>query len=102
MKSSAQIIDWQGYKIEVGCDERSYNLSHHKGPHMVHIELRTVEPAKAPLPVTETGYRSHFVHAELVAEYQSPVAFVQAWLDHAATENNWKQTEVAARQFSLF
>jgi len=69
---------------------------------MVHIELRTVQPAKAPLPVTETGYRSYFVHAEHVAEYESPIAFVLAWLDHAATDDNWKQTELAARQFRLF
>jgi len=102
MESSTQLIDWQGYKIKVSCDEKSYNLSHCKGPNMIHFELRTIEPAKAPLPVTQTGYRSHFVHAVLVAEYANPIAFVQAWLDHAATENNWKKIEDAARQFCLF
>ena len=102
METPKQIIHWQGYDIEVSCDQKSYNLNHHNGPNMVHIELRTLKPEKAPLPVTETGYRSHFVHAEMVAEYATPIAFVQAWLDHAATENNWKQVEAEARQFSLF
>lgn len=28
-----------------------------------HIEVSTIEPERAPLPITETGYRSHFLHA---------------------------------------
>jgi hypothetical protein len=29
-----------------------------------HIEVLTTDPDCAPLPITETGYRSHFLHGE--------------------------------------
>ncbi|MFC3052294.1 hypothetical protein [Kordiimonas pumila] len=102
MENFTQIIHWQGYEIELSYNARSYNLSHISGPNMVHIELRTVKPERAPLPVTESGYRSHFEHAQAVAEYENPVEYVMAWLDHAAKNSNWQQVENNARQFSLF
>lgn len=101
MERSTQIINWQGYQIEVRVDPKTYDLNRHNCPHMIHIELRTISPEKAPLPVTETGYRSHFILAEHIAEYESPEAFVLAWLDHAAADKNWQLVETAARQFSL-
>ena len=101
MEGINQIINWQGYKIEVTCDASSYDLRCNKGPYMIHIELRTLEPERSPLPVTKTGYRSHFAHAEIVTEYDTIIAFVQAWLDHAAKNNSWKQVERAAQQLCL-
>jgi hypothetical protein len=47
-----------------------------------HIELRTAD--RAALPVTETGYRSHFAPAGAVTEHGGAVAFVTAWLDFPA------------------
>ena len=29
-----------------------------------HIEVKSISPEKAPLPITETGYRSHFHHVD--------------------------------------
>lgn len=52
-----------------------------------HIELRTAD--KTPLPVTETGYRSHFLPLGSVAEHGGAVAYVRDWLDYEAKRTKW-------------
>jgi hypothetical protein len=47
---------------------------------LAHIEIR----GPCPLPITETGYRSHFTRPDLVDAEGGPVALVLAWLDHEA------------------
>ena len=64
------------------------------GTEIDHIEIQS--DGRAPLPVTETGYRSHFMSAQDLAAYESPVAFVLLWLDDAASEG-W-----LGAQLSLF
>ena len=55
-----------------------------------HIEI--ISPNSEPLPVTETGYRSHFMCGpDPLADYGGdPVAYVTAWLDYEARANGWK------------
>lgn len=55
-----------------------------------------------PLPVTETGYRSHFTSREAVEAEGGPVAYARKWLDCEAMSDAWKAREAAARQMSLF
>ena len=64
--------------------------------------IEALEPARVPLPVTETGYRSHFTSPEEIAEAGGPVPFIRAALDDAAKDPAWKAHEAAARQYSLF
>ncbi|WP_323772155.1 hypothetical protein [Antarctobacter sp.] len=67
-----------------------------------HIEIRSAE--KRLLPITETGYRSHFLNgADALAEFDhDPVAFVFWWLDEAAKDPSWTRMEEDDRQGSLF
>lgn len=67
-----------------------------------HIEIQT--EGKRILPITETGYRSHFMNgAEALAAFNhDPVEFVLHWLDEAAKDPAWKRREEADRQGSLF
>ncbi|MCD1628090.1 hypothetical protein K7H22_19025 [Seohaeicola saemankumensis] len=65
-----------------------------------HIELR-VEEGRI-IPVTETGYRSHFLPAGIVDEYGGHEALVRAWLDHGAENSDWNRHEAASRQMTLF
>jgi hypothetical protein len=67
-----------------------------------HIEIRN--EGKRMLPITETGYRSHFMNgAEALAAFNyDPVEFVLYWLDEAAKDPAWKRREEADRQGSLF
>ena len=52
--------------------------------HADHIEVIVKKPAKAVLPITDTGYRSHFIDPEELAAAGGPVLFVQAWLEREA------------------
>lgn len=81
-------IIWRGVQIDIAFTPEAFGM-------VDHIELRT--EGKAPLPVTETGYRSHFTHKGTVAEYGGAVAFVTAWLDHEAERTGWR-----GAQLSLF
>lgn len=65
-----------------------------------HLEVRSDDGQ--PLPITETGYRSHFVGAESVEAWGCPTDYVRAWLDHEADTDAWREHEAASRQLSLF
>ncbi|PTS74737.1 hypothetical protein DBR17_16655 [Sphingomonas sp. HMWF008] len=64
-----------------------------------HIELHAEHRQR--LPITETGYRSHFCHESQIEPHGSALAYVQAWLDHEATKPEWRAYEFASRQMSL-
>ena len=63
-----------------------------------HLQLESISPARAPLPMTETGYRSHFTSAEEIDAAGGPVAYALAWLEDAAKSPAWSKT----RQLDLF
>lgn len=81
-------ITWRGVKLEITFTPEKFGL-------VDQIEIMTEE--RAPLPVTETGYRSHFIPAGTVAHHGGAVAFVTAWLDHGAARTGW-----SGAQLSLF
>jgi hypothetical protein len=60
-----------------------------------HLEIET--EGRVPLPVTETGYRSHFMAKGSIESYGGPVAFVTDWLDSEAKRLGW-----SGAQLSLF
>lgn len=67
-----------------------------------HIEIRCGE--KSSLPITDTGYRSHFLYGEeaLIEFDNDPVAFVLWWLDETAQSRAWQNQVKAGRQLDLF
>jgi len=81
-------ITWRGIALEITFTPEKFGL-------VDHIEIKT--DGRAPLPVTETGYRSHFIPAGTVAEHGGAVAFVTAWLEHEAARTGW-----SGAQLSLF
>jgi hypothetical protein len=54
------------------------------------------------LPITETGYRSYFLHPDEVEAAGGPAAYVLAWLGEEAQSPKWKRHVEASRQLSLF
>lgn len=86
---------WRGIRLEI-----RHCRTWSKAAGIDHIEV--VSGERAPLPITETGYRSHFIMPEAIAEFGTPVEYILAWLDHAAQSKDWKQSEAEARQLSLF
>lgn len=81
---------WRGIAITVTFTPERFGLADH-------IEIETQNRRK--LPVTETGYRSHFMEAGTVAAHGGALAFATAWLDHEAQRTGWRD---APQQLNLF
>lgn len=67
-----------------------------------HIEIIVVSPKKAPLPITYTGYRSHFLEENLLKKAGGPVTFFLEWIEREAATKAWAKTEFKWRQGDLF
>lgn len=93
---------WNGITIEISYEPCWLSIRDHLGNDVAHLQVRSVSPPRAPLPITETGYRSLFTSPKAVAAFDSPVAFVLAWLEEEALTPAWRSREFAARQLSLF
>jgi hypothetical protein len=87
---------WRGIDIEVTYDPDGYGV-------VSHLEVRSIEPPRAPLPITNTGYRSHFhEHGTVEQNGSDVVALVKVWLDDEAAKPEWQRYEQASRQGELF
>jgi hypothetical protein len=67
-----------------------------------HVEIESLRPRKAPLPITETGYRSHFMPPLDLMNAGGPVTFVTAWLDQEAKGKAWSKAASSKAQGDLF
>ncbi|WP_298921479.1 hypothetical protein [uncultured Roseobacter sp.] len=83
---------WAEREITVSWQANWLNSGH------CHIELRCDER----LPVTQTGYRSHFVPQGSFADEAAVAAFVTKWLDEAADDKVWQAYLIDSRQLKLF
>lgn len=96
MRVAFETIRWQNMAIRIR------HVSGWSGTEMDHVEIQTIEPESAPLPITDTGYRSHFMHGEDLAAHGGPIAFVLAWLEYEAKTEKWRKHVEASKQLSLF
>ncbi len=94
---TTDMLEWQGITISVSC-ERDYATM--RG--LTHLSIHVLEPSTSKLPITETGYRSHFLSEAEVAELGGPLGYVRAWLDAEAVTPKWKRLEAASCQLDLF
>jgi len=85
-------IVWDGIAVSITHTPNWLNSEFH------HVELR----ANERLPVTETGYRSHFIHQDEFTHFGTATAFVEQWLDEAAKSPDWIRHKQDSRQLSLF
>jgi hypothetical protein len=66
-------LDWKGQDITIRwCPEWL-------GGDTAHLEIITED--RRPHPISETGYRSHFIPRQRVEEAGGPVAYVTLWLE---------------------
>ena len=79
-------ITWRNIDIEITFTPEKFGMAEH-------IELRTANQEE--LPVTETGYRSHFARQGTINAHGGAVAFVAAWLDHEATRSGWSNDQMS-------
>jgi hypothetical protein len=87
---------WQGIEIEATYSPLKFKVA-------AHLEIRSIRPERAKLPITDTGYRSHF-HPPGMIEAQGGhvVAQVIAWLDEEAAKPAWRAYMDASKQGELF
>lgn len=89
-------FDWQGITIEATYTPLKWGVT-------AHLEVQSVNPAKSPLPITATGYRSHFhTPGTVEALGGDVVAQVVAWLDEEASNADWQAYSANQRQLTLF
>ena len=98
-KTHACTVEWRGIMLAVSFDPAWMQW---EGGPLAHLEVTTIAPEREPLPITETGYRSHFCDPEEVDAAGGPGPYVLHWLDDAALSMAWKKRDAARRQLSLF
>ena len=94
-------INWNTIEIEITYNDDS-SKAHREiyGHAMAHLEIRS--NGKQPLPMTETGYRSHFTLASTIKEQGGAETFVRTWLDHEAQSKAWQDYVERSKQLTLF
>lgn len=90
------ILHWSGIEIRI-----DFEPTYMSGPYC-HLEVTSIAPERAALPITETGYKSHFGNADEIEASGGPVAFVIGSLDEAAMSQEWLAKVIADQQLSLF
>jgi hypothetical protein len=67
-----------------------------------HLSVESIKPTKAPLPITGTGYLSHFIPALQLINAGGPVTFITAWLERETSSKTWQKQAAAKVQGDLF
>lgn len=92
---------WNGISIDISCNTNySDAFKEIYGQPLAHLEIRSTERQR--LPITKTGYRSHFMAASALEEQGGPEKFVLSWLDHGAASKGWIDYFEKSRQLTLF
>ena len=92
--------NWNGIEIEIRWN--ADYVSFDDGGTMAHLEIESISPARSPLPISETGYRSHFIHTQEVDGFGGPEAYVEAWIGELSRSRAWREAQLSARQLALF
>ena len=93
--------EWQGIALEIRyCPSWLEDYEDIYGHPLAHLEIESAN--KEPLPITETGFLSHFMGAPLIDAEGGPVAYALAWLDCEADSDEWKRRQAEREQLSLF
>lgn len=67
-----------------------------------HIEIVVLKPKGAPLPITETCYRSHFLGYDELQRAGGAVRVFLDWIEREAASKQWSKAEFKWRQGDLF
>lgn len=95
-KPSSMKLVWR----EISCRVRHTPNYLSKG--WSHIELTVQKPKNAPLPITSTGYLSHFLDEDILKRAGGPVRFFLDWIERESHSKQWAATEFKWRQGDLF
>lgn len=89
-----RIITWEGREIRLSYTPRWCEQ-------IDHVEVQSID--RTPLPITETGYKSHFfAPIEPAMKMHEIESMVIAWLDSEAAKPEWQDYLLHSQQLSLF
>lgn len=95
-QSQTHRFHWQGIEIEAIYTPLKWGV-------IAHLEIRSITPECPPLPITRTGYHSHFHQPGTIEALGGDVvAQTIAWLDDEATKPEWQAYVEVGRQGELF
>lgn len=91
---------WQGIEIEATYTPRKWSV-------VDCLEIRSVNPARAPLPITDTGYLCCYLEADaqpetIAGDGGNIIAQIVARLDAEARSREWLAYIEASKQGDLF
>ncbi len=67
-----------------------------------HLELIVIAPKREPLPITATGYLSHFVVDKSIRNAKAGLVFFLDWIEREAQTRVWQKADNKRRQLDLF
>jgi hypothetical protein len=103
MTTERHAITWNGIQIDIThTPDVSPAFRASYGQPLDHLEVRSLAPAREPLPITDTGYLSQFYARNVIEEGGGPAALVLAWLDYFAQSPLWKAKQITRQQLDLF
>lgn len=89
-------LTWQGIEIEAAYTPLLFGV-------IAHLVIQSNRPHRAPLPISETGFRSHYHQPGTIEAHGGDVvAQVIAWLDEEARKPAWQRHVEKHRQGELF
>jgi hypothetical protein len=88
-------VQWACITIEVSYEPNWLGLTIGGEP-VAHLQLRSLNPERAALPMSETGYISRFVSGDEIEASGGPIAYVLAWLNAEADSRAWVPSTCAA------
>lgn len=89
-----EVLVWRGVTIHIRRQDKYSGMRN-----LHHLDIEAVSPERAKLPITETGYRSHFYYGEAVAD---AVVAVHQWLEDEAKGQDWQAHVQTSQQLNLF
>jgi hypothetical protein len=85
-------ITWRGIVVEILYCAPCFALYEELyGYPLAHIQIQSISPKNAALPITETGFKSHFMRSDDIQAEGGPVLYVQGWLDFMAEDPRWSR-----------
>lgn len=100
--TSTYEIEWQDPQAGMSVRIRIKHARNYLGMGQDHVEIESIAPSRAPLPITDTGYKSHFLPALDLVNAGGPVTFVTGWLNAEAKGKAWRAQSNAKAQGDLF
>ena len=88
------VIVWRGITIQI-----QYETQYATMRDLHHLDILAVQPPRARLPITETGFLSHFYYGDVVEDVGAEVL---KWLEEEAAKPEWKLVEASTKQLTLF